>query len=152
MAQFKNSGLHVQEYVYDFAVDGGAAGAIDLSAKAGKSPLPVGAIIKGVTAIVETACTSGGSATVAWGPGADADGYSGVALAVASLTANAVFNGYQDATTPSALLWNNTTDAPVEYVVTSTANTQTFTMTIATAALTAGKINFMVEYLLPGGV
>lgn len=146
---FRNDGMKTQEYVYDFATDGGAISTISLSGKAGAKLLPVGAIVKSVNARVLTACTSGGSATVAWGNTADPDGYSGVAIAVASLTANAVFNGAEDATNPSALLFNNTNDEMKPYAVTSTANTQDFSVTIATAALTAGKISFTVEFLLP---
>ena len=147
---FSNDGVQVQEYVYDFAVDGGStSAAIDLSAKAGKPTLPAGAVVLGVVARVLTSCTSGGSATVSWGPSADADGYSGAAVAVASLAANAVFNGTEDGSNPAALLWDNTLDAPKYYPVTATANTQDFTVTIATAALTAGKISFSVLYLNP---
>ena len=56
--------VHLQEYIYDFAKDGGvAASNIVLSNKAGYDPIPVGAIIKGVKAVVVTACTSAGSAS-----------------------------------------------------------------------------------------
>ena len=79
---FKNDGVQVQEYVYDFADDGGVIGEIVLSDKAGLDPLPVGAIVKSVTAKVLTALTSGGSAVLSWGNGDDADGYSGAAAAV----------------------------------------------------------------------
>jgi hypothetical protein len=141
---FKNQ-MHVQEYVYDFAVDGGAVGAIDLSAKAGMNLIPTGAVVQHVGAKVITACTSGGSATVAWGPSADADGYSGAAKAVASLTANAAFN---EAMGAGALLWDDTNDAALYQVVTGSTYAD-FKMTIGTAALTAGKIAFWVEYFMP---
>lgn len=136
---------HVQEYIYDFAVDGGATGAISLHAKDNKSVIPVGAIIQRVTAKVVTACTSGGSATVIWGNGDDADGYSGATVAVATLADNYVANGYEN---DAALLWDTTNDYP-KYVNVSTAADGQFIMTIATAALTAGKIVFLVEYLMP---
>lgn len=137
--------LHVQEYVYDFAVDGGAQGAINLHAKAGVDVVPVGAIVKRVYAKVLTACTSGGSATLAWGNGDDADGYSGSAVAVGSLTANALFNGYDNG---AALLWDDTNDHPIDVNVADAADGQ-FIATIGTADLTAGKVVFMVEYYLP---
>lgn len=137
--------LNLQQYTYDFSVDGGAAGAIQLANKNNKDPIPTGAIVKSVTAWVETACTSGGSATVIWGNGADADGYSGATIAVASLTANAVFNGWDNG---AALLWDDTNDHQIPYYVSSAAN-GAFTFTIATAALTAGKIHFFVEYYYP---
>lgn len=145
MSVFENAGLMVQEYVYDFAVDGGATGAINLHAKANKAVVPVGAIIIGVRAKVVTACTSGGSATVAWGNGDDADGYSGTAIAVASLTDNALFNGYDNG---AALLWDDTNDHVIDVNVSTAADGQ-FIVTIGTADLTAGKIVFMVQYLFP---
>ena len=145
---FKNDGLHVQEYVYDFSVDGGATGEIVLSTKDNKAALPVGAIIKSVTAHVATQCTSGGSATLAWGNGDDADGYSGAGIAVASLTANALFNGWDNG---AALLWDDTNDHQIPVYV-ADADAGKFSVTIATAALTAGKVVFMVEYLMPRGV
>jgi len=131
---FKNDGLLIQEYVYDFAVDGGATGQIELQAKVNKDPLPEGAVVSNVYAKVITACTSGGSATVSWGDGTDVDGYSGTAKAVAALTANAAFDGKGDS---GALLPD---------VVGSAGK---FTVDIAVAALTAGKIVFLVEYIYP---
>ena len=142
---YSNSGVHVQEYVYDFSVDGGAASEIVLSTKAGKSAIPTGAIIKRVTAKVVTAFTSGGSATLVWGNGDDADGYSGSAIAVASLTDNALFNGYDNG---AALLWDDTNDHPIDVNV-ADANDASFSVTIGTAAMTAGKAIFLVEYYLP---
>lgn len=137
--------FHVNEYVYDFAVDGGTVGAKNLHAKDNKAVLPVGAIIKAVTAKVVTQCTSTGSATVAWGNGNDADGFSGSAIAVASLTDNALFNGWDNA---AALLWDDTNDHPIPVNVDAAAAGQ-FIMTIGTEALTAGKIVFIVEFLMP---
>ncbi len=130
MSVFKNEMLS-QEYVYDFAVDGGAISLIDLSAKAGYKPLPVGALIQNVYANVVTAVTSVGSATVSWG-NADVDGYSGTAKAKAVLVANAAFAG-NGALVPSMIVAD-----------------QTFSVNIAVAALTAGKVYFTVEYVVPG--
>ena len=148
MGGFKNDGVQVQEYVYDFAVDGGVKDvAIDLSAKDGVSGIPIGAIIKGVSSIVETAVTSAGSATVAWGNGDDADGYSGTTIAKATLIANFVVNGWDLA---AALLWDDTNDHPIYFPVVD-ANDGSFKLLISTADLTAGKIVFMVEYYFPKG-
>lgn len=146
MSGILNGGLQVQEYVYDFSVDGGAQGAIDLSAKDGFDPLPDNAIVSEVVAWVETAATSGGSATVSYGPSADVDGYSGAAIAVASLTADAVFNGFDNG---AALLWDDTNDHKIHYITNAT-NKRDFSVTIATADLTAGKIRFAVAYYLLG--
>jgi hypothetical protein len=145
MSGIRNNGIQVQEYVYDFAVDGGATGEIFLSSKAGYAPIPNGAIIKSVTAKVVTAFTSDGSATLAWGNDDDPDGYSGSAIAVASLTDNALFNGWDNA---SSLLWDDTNDHPIPVAVVNTDDGE-FSVTIGTAAMTAGKALFLVEYLLP---
>lgn len=142
---FKNDGVMVQEYVYDFNVDGGATGEIFLSSKAGYDPLPLGAIIKGVTARVVTAFTSGGSATLAWGNGDDPDGFSGAAVAVASLTQDSLFNGFDNG---AALLWDDTNDHPI-YVPVINEDDGEFSVSIGTAAMTAGKAVFLVEYYLP---
>lgn len=144
-APAKNAGVHVQEYVYDFAVDAGSVGEIFLSAKSGKTGIPVGAIITKVTAKVVTAFTSGGSATLAWGNDDDADGYSGTAIAVASLTDNAVFNGWDNG---AALMWDDTNDHAI-WVPVLDADDGDFSVTIGTAAMTAGKAIFLVEYYYP---
>lgn len=136
---------HVQKYVYDFAEDGGGTGTIVLSDKAGYSPLPAGAVITSVYGIVTTAFTSGGSATLAWGPTADTDGYSGPTVAVAALVDNSVHNGWDNG---SVLLWDDTNDHPI-YVKTVAANTCDFNVVIATAAMTAGHAEFVVEYYMP---
>ena len=143
---FKNDGVQTQEYVYDFSVDGGAAGAIVLSSKANKSNIPIGAIITRVTAKVLTALTSGGSATLAWGNGDDADGFSGATAAVAGFGANTLFNGWDNA---AALLWDDTNDHALDVNV-STADDGRFDFLITTADLTAGKMVFMVDYKMPG--
>lgn len=142
---FKNSGLQTQEYVYDFAVDGGTNGAaITLSNKVGYDPLPVGAVVKSVYAHVVTAVTSGGSATVEWGNGDDADGYSGTAIAKATLVLNYVCNHAMGA---GALLWDNTNDCDIPLYI-DDATTGAFKILINTADLTAGKIVFMVDYYM----
>lgn len=142
---FKNHGVNVQEYVHDFAVDGGAVSTIVLSDKAGVDPLPVGAIVKRVTMKVLTAYTSGGSATMSWGYTGAVTAYSGTAVAVASLTANALKNGMGNG---ASSLWDDTEDAPKDVAVVSAA-TGAVVVAIAVAAMTAGKCVIAVEYLLP---
>jgi len=139
---FKNDGMQVQEYTYDFAVDGGATGSIILSAKAGASNIPIGAMVHGCDALVETSVTSGGSATCEWGTSGDTDGYSGTAVAKATLVANYGHNGEIGA---GLLLWDDTADASKAYVVTDAA-TGTFYFKINVADLTAGKVHFRVKY------
>jgi len=145
MSVVSNKGVMVQEYLYDFSVDGGVTGEIVLSDNNNKAAIPVGAIIKGVTAQVITAVTSAGSATLAWGNGDDADGYSGTAIAKASLTQNAVFNGWDNG---AALLWDDTNDHPI-YQYVADADDGKFSVTVGTADLTAGKVVFLVEYYFP---
>lgn len=141
----RNDGMQVQEYVYDFAVDGGAAGAIVLSSKAGKDNIPIGAVIKGVTALVQTALAGGTS--LAWGNGDDPDGYSGVAIVTASLVINANFNGWDNA---AALLWDDTNDHAIYQTVVDAADGR-FDVLIA-GTMTAGKVVFFVEYFFPKAV
>jgi hypothetical protein len=137
--------IHVQEYVYDFAVDGGVKDAnIVLSDKAGSSNIPVGAIIKSVLAKVVTA-VEGTSSTVSWGTTASAAGYSGTTIAEATLVDNFVVNGWDLGAT---LLWDDTNDHPLTPYVSSAAD-GSFAVLISTADLTAGKIVFGVEYWLP---
>ena len=143
-SRLSNVGIQVQEYLYDFAVDGGAVSTIDLSAN---NLLPEGAVVLDCWARVITACTSGGSATIAWGPTSDADGYSGAAIAVASFTDGAVFNA---AGQDSALLWDGTNDHRIYFEVGATSDD--FKITIGTAALTAGKIKFCLEYYVDSEV
>lgn len=141
---FKNDGVQVAEYVWDFDVDGGAVGKIILSNKANKSPIPVGAIIKSVVVKVLTAVTTSDSGTLAVGNGDNAAGYV-AATAAGSLTDNALFNGWD---VDSALLWDGTNDHAI-YLNVLDANDGEVSVTIATGALTAGKVLVLVEYYYP---
>jgi len=139
---FRNE-LHVQEYVYDFDVDGGLVSTIDLSAKAGYSPLPSGAIVKQVSLKVVTAVV-GSSSTVACGNTTDPNGYM-EAIAEATLVDEYVTSGGGQA---GALIWDDTNDHAIPFLVNS-ANDAVFSMDIAAGALTAGKVVFWVEYYMP---
>jgi hypothetical protein len=134
---------HVQEYIYDFAVDGGSTGAVDLSAKAGSDPLPQGCIVTKVGLKVITAVV-GTSSTVAVGNTTDADGFM-AAIAEATLV-----DEYVSATgvQAGALLWDDTNDHDIPFLVNS-ANDADFSITIGTADLTAGKLVLWVEYYMP---
>jgi len=112
-----DEGHVVEKIVYDYSKDGGATGALTLFTAG------CNMVVHKVIAKVQTACTSGGSATVALctnGAGAEFM----AATAVASLTSNAVIDGV-----PSA---------GAVYVASGT----TVDVLIGTAALTAGKIEF----------
>lgn len=143
--EFSNPGeVKMAEYIYDFAVDGGVSAAgIVLSNKKGSSPLPVGALVLGCHAHVLTAVLSAGSATMEWGTSADTDGFSGAAIAKATLIVNFAKNNEEGA---GALLWDDTNDCSKSYVVTSAA-TGAFQVLINTADLTAGKIRFLIPYV-----
>lgn len=144
MTYFQNNGVNVQQYVYDFSVDGGTNGtAISLSSKDGYDPLPDNALVLEVYARVITAVTSDGSATVEWGNTTDTNGYSGTAIAVATLAVDYVHSG---ATGDAALLWDGTNDHVTPFLANS-ANDRDFSVLINVADLTAGKIVFFVKYL-----
>lgn len=126
MALVKNEIL-VQEYEYDFAVDGGATGVITLNAKPNKADLPAGALRKSAHVLVQTALV-GASASAKVGTTASDVAFAANA-AVGSYSANAVFS--------------NTTAA---YVA---ANGGDCLLTIAGGALTAGKLKVFVEFIVP---
>lgn len=116
---FSNERWNVK-LTYDFAVDGGES---DDAIRIGQADAKC--VITEARVHVETACTSGGSATVAIGvEGGDVD-------AILDTTDGAVAN-----LTDDAVLWDTATAdgfvmAADEYVL----------LDIATADLTAGKIN-----------
>lgn len=113
-----------EKLTYDFANDGGAtADTVTLATMSGKK------VILNAVAQVETACTSGGSAVVNIGIlGGDVDAFvANTAGAVASLT--------DDATIKE--------DAGQKIVV---ADGGKISVAIATAALTAGKINLYIQF------
>lgn len=142
---FKNDGKLVQEYLYDFSVDGGVKDAnIELSAKSGYARLPIGAIVTAVTAKVITAVV-GSSSTVSWGHSANPDGFSGTTIAEATLIAGYIENGWK---TANSDLWDDTNDVQKYHSVTTSA-LGSFVVLISTANLTAGKVIYMVEYLMP---
>jgi hypothetical protein len=125
-----NDGLQVQEYVYDFSVEGGAVSAIDIANGKG---LPVGALIIDVYWKMDTAFTSGGSATVAIG-----DATNGARYKAATAFDNAAFA--DEGVVKAAI--------GVPFKVAAAADGKP-AVTVATAALTAGKIRLFVVYMQP---
>lgn len=114
---------------YDFAVDGGAVSTITLR---GDNSIPAGAYILGGFIEVLTAVTSGGSATVAVNSEAAGD-----LLAAAAV---------------SGAPWSTTGRKSVAPVFTGASSLKTtavrsLAITIATAALTAGRFRVAVLYL-----
>lgn len=124
-------------YKYDFAVDGGAIGAIALRALT--NALEAGLIITEFEMLVEETFTSGGSATVILGNSVDDDGYS--VDIFAALAAGAVIRSGQQA---GALLWDNTNDNELSYKIPSVAGAIPY-LKVGTAALTAGKATFVFK-------
>lgn len=115
-------------FKYSFATDGGAVGAITLNDESGTAQLiPENAIITNATIEIETAVTSSGSATVAFGLLGNTDAFK-AATGKASLTLDAVFAG--------------TNDLPLKMGVPTPV-----VATVATAALTAGVFFINVEYI-----
>ncbi len=108
---------------YDFANDAGATGTLSMGTFKQKT------LIRKGYAFIETACTSGGSATVVLGASAaDPNGILDASDgAVANLTDNAVV--FTASTSDNLVV-------PAD---------ETFDMTIGTAALTAGKIKVHLE-------
>jgi len=123
------SSKNVAYFDYNFAKHGGAISAITVQGDA----IPVGALIVGGAVHVRTACTSGGSATVAIGAVSATDLLA--ATAVASLSLNALL-----ATVVVAQTANT-------WIRVATAITG-LTFTVAVAALTAGRIIVALDYYI----
>lgn len=114
--------------IYSFAVDGGSVATIT---PANNASIPANAVLVSETINSTTAVTSGGSATVAVGLSNTGGSTTSIlaATAKASFSSNAVLNGAA------------TFAAPLK--VTGAGN---ITLTVATAALTAGVIEVWVQY------
>lgn len=127
--------LKVYRGDYDFAVDGGAVGAINLI---GQAVIPAGTVIIGGFVNVQTQCTSGGAATIALAVEAAGDVVpSSVAIGAWTVGVKQVKAGD---TAGAALA------ASVSIVPTAARD---IVMTIAVAALTAGKFQVVLYALDP---
>jgi hypothetical protein len=123
-----------RRFKYKFGTQGGAIGTVTLPGADGNAErLPPGAIVTSVVREVKVAAASGGSATVAVGTSA-----SGAAFDAAS------------AYTDNDL---DTVDTVVQLTAALPrkvgASGEDVTVTIATAALTAGEHDYIVEYIPP---
>ena len=116
------------EAVYDFSVNGGAIGSIALNDASG-NPLniPEKAIVINAHIEVETAVTSSGSATVAFGLLANTDAFK-AATGKATLVEDYVVGASNDLPLKMAI------PTPVM-------------ATVAVAALTAGKFRIFIKYI-----
>jgi hypothetical protein len=118
---------------YDFAVDAGATGALNIFTAESDC------IITDFHALVKTAGTSGGSATVAVGvTGSTSAFVTTTQGAVANLTANAVFQA-------NVVLTEGTPNTAAFPLPRRLASGDSVLMTIGTAALTAGVIDFVMN-------
>lgn len=116
----------VAYFEYDFAIDGGAVGDISLRG----DRLPNDAVVTGGMVHCKTAVTSDGAATVALRLLAAGDVLA--ATGKASFTTNALLNTVPDGTAAHALR--------------ATSGGLGVTMSVAVAALTAGKVIVALEY------
>lgn len=116
---------------YDFAVDGGAVGTIAIT---GGDKIPSGAYIVGGFVEVDTALTSGGSATIAMQVNAANDILT--AVAVASWT-----TGLKN------VLPAPTTGALTASTAVKTTAVRDISIVIAVAALTAGAFDVVLYYV-----
>jgi lysozyme family protein len=113
----------VVKVTYDFSVDAGAVGAITLDAN---EKLPVGAIVTNIVNDERTAFTSGGSATVQLKSGS-----------IALTDAIAFDSGFTGVETQALA------SSATGIKITASADC---VLTVATAALTAGVVDFYIEY------
>lgn len=124
-----NDAVYTARCVYNFAVDGGAVGAIIPSVS---DTIPADAIVMGSVVNSPTAVTSGGSATVAVGTSAGSS-----ADSILAATTKADF-------TTDAVLVGLASTAP--FKMSAAGQLQ---ITVAAAALTAGLIEVIVTYVMP---
>lgn len=117
--------------VWDFAVDGGAAGTFTVL------DVPINFRVEDIIYEVETAVTSGGTPTITIGDGDDADGY--FVDFQASMGVAGVKGTNED--DKGALAWDDTNDARNCKIY---AAADTIDLVVGTAALTAGKIKITV--------
>jgi hypothetical protein len=139
---WKNDGLLVKEYVYDFAVHGGAVNT-DIEISALDNRLPVGAILVDAVFKVETAIV-GTSSTFAIGNATTNVGY---LPATAEATLAAAYLG-SAAKNKSTLLWDDSNDNLIPYSI-ADADKSKVVARIGTANLTAGKVRAFLFYLNP---
>lgn len=119
-----------QTVKYDFSFDGGAVGSYLLGAS-----LPAGAVVVGIFADVQTAATSGGSATYQIKSGS-VDLTGDIAFDSATAGINAV----------GVLAIPLNVSAPFDAIKLSSSGE--LALSIETAALTAGKVRFAVEFYM----
>lgn len=119
-----------RSFLYDFSVDGGAVGTISY-----KNILPKNACISRIFVDIQTAATSGGSAT-----------YRLLAGSTNLTAATAYDSATEGINNVGVLQVANSASSPFDAIKLS-ANAE-LKLTIGTAALTAGKVRFTIEYFI----
>lgn len=126
-------------YEYDFAVDGGDTGNINLRPLG--QALVSGLIIEDVQVFIETAFDdAGNTATVTLGNEDDRDGY----LVDFMTLAETINTPIRAGELAGALLWDDTNDHSISYRVPD-AGASVPSITVATEALTQGKAKFVFK-------
>ncbi len=127
MGSPRSNEKHYQEFVYDFAEQGGGQGVIDLG------DLPLNAVLMSAHGVVEeTVLAPAGNATIILGTADDDNGLI-ASVGKATLVEQAVIGGAVAALQP----------------ITNDANSRNVQMTIGTADLTQGKIRFIIGFWVP---
>lgn len=124
--------MQIAQCLYDFSLDGGAVGSYAM-----RTRLPRNAVITNVYADVETAATSGGSATYQVKAGS-----TNLSAALAYDSATSGINAVGIQALPTAA------SSPFEAVKLSATSASELSMAIAGAALTAGKVRFTIQYFI----
>lgn len=119
------------EGTWEFAVDGGAIGSFPLIS------VPANLRVVDAWYQVETAITSGGTPTVELGDGVDPNGYFANFQSTMGVTGVKGLNQDQK----GAYLWDGIENAGLSRLYT---DADTLDLTVGTAALTAGKLKFVV--------
>jgi len=123
-------GVHAARGRWDFSVDGGAVGDIDMTST---TQIPQGAVIVGGFVEVVTAATSGGSGTLA----IKVEGAGDIVAAAAVSGAPWSTTGFKD------VIPDSTGSTAVQ-----TTAARKIVATVATAALTAGKVDVVLLYVV----
>jgi len=143
----KKSERIIKEFVYDFSKDAGTIGTQSLKAVGPNgNTFDEGLLIVDLFVVVEAAVTSAGTPTVTIGNTSSSTGYMADIFSKVGAINSTVRSGEVD----GSFIWDTTNDSAKAYRIGSAANVQDLTLSIGTAALTAGRLRFIIEGVLPG--
>lgn len=132
------------EYEYDFAVDGGSTSAAIALRNVTGNAMAAGLVITNWDMSITTALDGTATPTVVMGNSVDPDGYA-IDFFGDATPAGATLNRGDRA---GALVWDDTNDHPIDYLIPSAAAAIP-KITIATQALTAGKFKVVFTAYRP---